>query len=214
MDGYRAVDTEPGFNRRVRAVFPNVEGPASGERSETNVLNVVDPPRFRRMRLHLVAVCELNRETWEYIRKETDDDYEWLHNPTQSDQLGLPLTDERINAWLAMMKQWEDLLKGGSNDSETPSGGRRSRIHRRQIRRLDPQPAARGHGQAGRPDQSDTQADLSPPSPCRRVGGAGTGPVASLLPGRRQALGTEDEKNPADEHDQAGNPEQGGTSHD
>jgi len=75
-------------------------------------LKVVDAPRLRRMRLHLVAVCELNRETWEHIRKETDDDYEWLPHPKQTDQLGLPLTDERIDAWLGMMKQWEGLLKG------------------------------------------------------------------------------------------------------
>ena len=60
----------------------------------------------------MVMVCELNRETWTHIRKETDDDYEWLPHPKQSDQLGLPLTDERIDAWLNMIAQWEGLLKG------------------------------------------------------------------------------------------------------
>lgn len=75
-------------------------------------VNVVDAPRLRRMRLHLVAMCELNRETWRHIRKETDDDYEWLPHPKQTDYLGLPLTDERIDRWLSMMGQWEGLLKG------------------------------------------------------------------------------------------------------
>jgi hypothetical protein len=113
VEGYRAVDEEAGFADRVKAVFPKVE--ASTDKTDPDWvrgLKVVDGPRLRRMRLHLVAVCELNRETWEHIRKETDDDYEWLPNPKQTDRLGLPLTDERIDRWLAMMAQWEGLLKG------------------------------------------------------------------------------------------------------
>ena len=72
----------------------------------------MDAPRLRRMRLHLVAVCELNRETWLHIRKETDDDLEWLPHPKQTDQLGLTLSDTDIKAWLAMMERFEGLLNG------------------------------------------------------------------------------------------------------
>ena len=64
------------------------------------------------MRLHFVAVCELNRETWMHIRKETDDEFEWLPHPKQTDQLGMPIRDEQIDAWLKMMNQLEGLLKG------------------------------------------------------------------------------------------------------
>lgn len=113
VEGYRAVDEEAGFERRVRGIFPNVEASTKKpENIQWQGLKVVDAPRLRRMRLHLVMVCELNRETWTHIRKETDDDYEWLPHPKQSDQLGLPLTDQRIDAWLSMMAQWEGLLKG------------------------------------------------------------------------------------------------------
>jgi hypothetical protein len=88
VEGYRAVDEEAGFEERVKEIFPKVETPAKKETPDwINGLKVVDAPRLRRMRLHLVAVCELNRETWQYIRKETDDDYEWLPNrsrPTNS----------------------------------------------------------------------------------------------------------------------------------
>jgi hypothetical protein len=113
VEGYRAVDEEAGFEERVKKIFPKVEAPAKKAVRDWYLgLKVVDAPRLRRMRLHLVAVCELNRETWEHIRKETDDDYEWLPHPKQTDQLGLPLTDGQIDAWLAMMKQWEELLKG------------------------------------------------------------------------------------------------------
>lgn len=113
VEGYRSVDEEAGFEERVRDIFPNVE--KTGKKADEEwamSLKVVDAPRLRRMRLHLVAVCELNRESWKHIRAETDDDFEWLPHPKQTDQLGLPLTDERIDAWLAMMEQWEGLLTG------------------------------------------------------------------------------------------------------
>lgn len=113
VQGYRSVDEAAGFEDRVGRVFPKIEETGT-EIPEGYVpfLEVVDAPRLRRMRLHLIAVCELNRETWQFIRRETDDDFEWLSHPGQVDQLGLPLTDERIDTWLEMMAQWEGLLKG------------------------------------------------------------------------------------------------------
>jgi hypothetical protein len=113
VEGYRAVDEEAGFEQRVKEIFPKVEAPANkADPDWIRGLNVVDSPRLRKMRLHMLAVCELNRETWQHIRKETDDDYEWLPHAKQTDQLGLPLTDERIDAWLAMINELEGLLKG------------------------------------------------------------------------------------------------------
>ena len=113
VEAYRAVDEEVGFEQRMEKVFPEVEGTDKDPQDDWwQGLKVVDRPRLRRMRLHLLAVCELNRETWSHIREETDDDYEWLPHPQQADQLGLPLTEERIDGWLAMMEQWEGLLKG------------------------------------------------------------------------------------------------------
>jgi hypothetical protein len=113
VEGYRSVDEEIGFEERVKDIFPKVESsPRRAEKDWMQGLRVVDAPRLRRMRLHLLAVCELNRETWSFIRKETDDDFEWLPHPKQTDQLGLPLTDERIDNWLRMMAQWEEILKG------------------------------------------------------------------------------------------------------
>ena len=112
-EGYRAVDEEAGFDQRMKDIFPRVEAPAGkADPDWVGGLKVVDAPRLRRMRLHLVAVCELNRETWAHIRKETDDDHEWLPHAKQTDRLGLPLNDERIDAWLVMMAQFEELLKG------------------------------------------------------------------------------------------------------
>ena len=114
VEGYRAVDQEAGFDQRVNLIFPKIETPVKKVDLDWKGLKVVDAPRLRRMRLHLVAVCALNRETWEYIRKETDNDYEWLPNAKQTDQLGLPLTETQIGAWLKMMAEIEAFLKGES----------------------------------------------------------------------------------------------------
>ena len=60
----------------------------------------------------MIKVAELNRETWKHIRAETDDDHEWLPNPKQKGVLGLPVEGRMIDAWLAMMAEWEALLDG------------------------------------------------------------------------------------------------------
>lgn len=113
VHGYRAVDEAPGFEQRVSRIFPKVESsPDKNPNVDWQGIKLVDAPRLRRMRLHFVKVCELNHETWAHYRKETDDDYEWLPNAKQTDQLGLPLTDERIDAWLGMMTQLEGLMTG------------------------------------------------------------------------------------------------------
>jgi hypothetical protein len=73
---------------------------------------VKEPARLGRFRKHLIQVAELNRETWKHIRAETDDDHEWLPNPKQKGVLGLPVRDEMVDAWLAMMAELEALLDG------------------------------------------------------------------------------------------------------
>jgi hypothetical protein len=113
VEGYRAVDEEAGFAERVEQIFPKVEASAkAADKDWLSGLKIVDAPRLRRMRLHLVAVCELNQETWKHILAEKDDDFEWLPHPKQTDQLGLPLDYNRINLWLDLMNQFEGFLKG------------------------------------------------------------------------------------------------------
>ncbi|SRR5229473_179930 len=75
-------------------------------------VKVKEPARLGRFRKHLLRVAELNRETWKFIRAETDDDHEWLPNPKQKGVLGLPVRNEMIDSWLAMMGELEALLEG------------------------------------------------------------------------------------------------------
>lgn len=75
-------------------------------------LRVVEPARLHAFRLHLLKVCELNRETWKHVRAETDDDHEWLPNPKQTGVLRLPVTDAMIDGWLAAVGEFEAALTG------------------------------------------------------------------------------------------------------
>ena len=115
VEGYRAVDEETGFTDRVGDIFPRILKTKEEEEPLSiwiSGLDVVDAPRLRRMRLHLIAVCELNQVTWKSIRAEQDDDFEWLPHPKQTDQLAMRLRNTDIDNWLKMMEQWEGLLKG------------------------------------------------------------------------------------------------------
>ena len=113
VEAYRAIDEEIGFVHRVGDVFPKIES-AQGVQNKDwyRGLSIIDAPRLRRMRLHFISVCELNSETWLHIRRETDDHFEWLPHPKQTDQLGVPISARQIDAWLRMMDQLEGLLKG------------------------------------------------------------------------------------------------------
>lgn len=113
-DATLALDLSAGFDRWMGEVFPKREllGDKPADPQRFDWITIHDAPRLRSFRLHMVAVCELNRETWTHIRQETDDDYEWLSHPKQKDQLGLPISDEQIDAWLKAMEQVEGLFTG------------------------------------------------------------------------------------------------------
>ena len=113
IDGYRAFDLRFTFWVMFREVFPKLEAnDKTLAQPRAPEVRVIDPPRLRGFRLHLIEVCELNRETWKFIRAETDDDFEWLPHPKQTDMLELPINDRSIDAWLKMMNQLEGLFKG------------------------------------------------------------------------------------------------------
>jgi hypothetical protein len=111
LDAYLALDTETLFDQSAEELFakaqtrPKVQEP-------WKVIGVKEPVRLGRCRKHFLKVAELNRETWKHIRAETDDDHEWLPSPRQQGVLGLPVREEMIDAWLAMMAELEALLDG------------------------------------------------------------------------------------------------------
>jgi hypothetical protein len=120
IDFYLAFDTRALFAQSAQEVFAKPQNPFKGndkeEKQMTDELGTVfiisEPERLSHFRKHMLQVCSLNRETWKYIRAETDDDHEWLPNPKQHGVLGLPVTDRMIDSWLRMIGQIEDVLEG------------------------------------------------------------------------------------------------------
>jgi len=119
LDAYLAFDTEREFDLWADKAFAKPQKTFAGTDDErlqktlsANEAVVIEPARLRRFRQHIIAVTELNEETWRHIRLETDDDHEWLPNPRQQGVLGLPVRTEQIDLWLTMMAELRRLFAG------------------------------------------------------------------------------------------------------
>lgn len=120
LDFQLALDLEQTFDVLAGELFGKPRKPEKGKLSKDwqhlnaawKTIAVKEPARLNQMRKHLMAVCELNAETWKYIRQERDNDYEWLPNVRQTSVLGLPVNDAMIDVWLGMMEEFHALLDG------------------------------------------------------------------------------------------------------
>ncbi len=74
---------------------------------------VIEPKRMVSALHHLEAVIEQSRETWKWIMAETDDDHEWLPNPSQTGVIpNVSVTNEMVTAWSEIMNESEKILAG------------------------------------------------------------------------------------------------------
>lgn len=120
LDIIRAYDMEEGFSLSVEQQFAKPKNPSkltAEERSKRQqelwkVIKIAEPARLGHFRVHVVKFCELSRESWGFIRRETDDDHEWLPNPRQGGVLGINTTDEVIDSWLTTLSEVESLYEG------------------------------------------------------------------------------------------------------
>lgn len=115
-----AYDGERMFELTAHDLFAAPKIPADRKSSDPGrdlselwkVIVIKDPARLGRFRQHMLAVCDLNHATWRYIRMEQDDDHEWLPNAKQKGVIGLPVSNEMIDAWLGMIDEFKALLDG------------------------------------------------------------------------------------------------------
>jgi hypothetical protein len=113
LDIYLAIDGKFIFDMVGNDHFEKPKG-QSDQRPDlfSMIVKISDPGRLHSFRKHMLKVCELNRETWRFIRAERNDDHEWLPSPKQKGVLGIPVTDEMIDGWLQAIGELEGLLKG------------------------------------------------------------------------------------------------------
>jgi hypothetical protein len=120
LDGYLGVNNEAYFNLTATHMFAKRRNAFSGTREEqekawaaaAQTPTISEPLRWARMRQHFLQAAALNRETWEFVRKETDNDSEWLPNPKQVSVLGLRVNDRMIDTWLALWDELDALFQG------------------------------------------------------------------------------------------------------
>lgn len=130
-----ARDWHLAFEGTFHRMFPGVTSPVAAElmksRSSSTFLGpddeladslsfihlinwpVIEPDRLPKFRDHLKAMIALNQQMWASIRAETDNDREWLPNSKQMSLIPqMEITDERIDAWLAMVVELDAVLDG------------------------------------------------------------------------------------------------------
>lgn len=73
---------------------------------------VKEPERMKACWEHLRMVVETGRESWKFVRAETDDEREWIPNAKQNSAIGIRLTDEMIDSWLMFLDESDELLQG------------------------------------------------------------------------------------------------------
>lgn len=71
-----------------------------------------DQARIGKARDHFVAMVGHNRNFWSALAQETDNDAEWIPNPTQTATLGIEMPGDIGPAWLAVLTDLERALKG------------------------------------------------------------------------------------------------------
>ena len=129
-----AYDGKDQFERTAHLFYPDVEtpypyliaegtGPMFGFNGQ-NVLDlialihtfsydVIEPERMKTALAHLEAVISLSRDSWKLINAETDNDHEWLPNPSQTAAMGGMKVSPAMQAqWSAFLDEAEAILQG------------------------------------------------------------------------------------------------------
>ena len=118
LDLVLGVDNEALFNLRAQDLFANPRQKVNDDdrrlawATAAESTRIREPLRWARAREHFIKAAALNKEVWEFIRKETDNDSEWLPNSKQSSVLGLRVNDRMIDAWLVLWDELDSLFSG------------------------------------------------------------------------------------------------------
>jgi len=71
-----------------------------------------DKARTRKAHSHFLQMVASNKDFWNRLSKETDDDREWIPNPEQTSSFGVQVTQEMADGWQTVLADVEDVLEG------------------------------------------------------------------------------------------------------
>ncbi|XZE44204.1 hypothetical protein SH467x_003803 [Pirellulaceae bacterium SH467] len=71
-----------------------------------------EPVRMQKAHDHLLAMVRESRLFWKLATDESDDDREWIPNPRQTGILQVPVNQELVAGWTAVLNELEAILKG------------------------------------------------------------------------------------------------------
>lgn len=71
-----------------------------------------DAGRIANVERHLRAMLSHNRDFWDLVAQETDEDREWVPNASQTNAFGLTVNAETAKAWQFVLEDTEALLDG------------------------------------------------------------------------------------------------------
>jgi hypothetical protein len=101
-DGSRVFEAAPGVDAVDLIAF-------------VHLLNfpVRDAGLLKSARQHWLATLDCSEQSWRAILAETDDEAEWIPNPSQGTVVpGMEVSKEVIDAWLAFVADGRDVLEG------------------------------------------------------------------------------------------------------
>jgi hypothetical protein len=127
-----AVDGQELFERTAHLFFQEVESPhAFLQEDRGDITNfdfaaisdmiafvhlwrfpIKEPERAKAALAHLEAMVTQAKEMWKHYLAETDDDREWIPNPRQTGVVGVAVTQEIVDTWLATLDELELVLQG------------------------------------------------------------------------------------------------------
>jgi hypothetical protein len=114
-----AYDGQELFDSSASQFFAGAETPqplnAGTEAVGTSApfrLRVREPERLKAALGHLEEMIALGKESWRFILAETDDDHEWIPNPSQRGALGIRVSREMVDSWLGFLDETEAILAG------------------------------------------------------------------------------------------------------
>lgn len=105
-------DLEPWYRFIGNLIFEEVES-VSPDYDIASLEIRMKERKLHKTRQHWLKCVALSKESWKFYMAETDDDHEWVPNPSQASLFeSMPMTQPMVDSWLSMLEELEMILNG------------------------------------------------------------------------------------------------------